>query len=400
MIEFNLIAENEVPEFSDDKLPLVVIVARTYWNESPRIRHHVTRQLMRRFNVLFVELFPCDKTINVGNKIIKHDDRLIVFNPKLSHEPDLRFYANIPFVHVRINYAYLNLIMNVINRINSRDNILISFVYDFPEIFEKNIFSFKIYVCYDEFPKMRRKSKRRNRFKSWYQSRLFQRYENKLTKMTDLCFTPHFPLREKLRKLGAQVEMLFHAHNLNFIEPCHRREASDKIHVGFAGYINWRLLDEWLIAILEQDDMILHLIGPNENYDISKLTSYPNMRYESPIPENDLIDRLKDMDVLIMPYNPKLPEVSILTTNSKIFQYIAACRPVIISDLPHYIRMPDGVIYKSNSASNFIDKIRLACEEDCERLVKLRERIASENTWNNRGDMIFRIINRKMPNII
>ena len=54
----NIGVDEHYPAFADPNLPLAVVVASTRWYEQPRMRHDVTRQLMRWFNVLFVEFFP------------------------------------------------------------------------------------------------------------------------------------------------------------------------------------------------------------------------------------------------------------------------------------------------------------------------------------------------------
>ena len=105
------------------------------------------------------------------------------------------------------------------------------------------------------------------------------------------------------------------------------------------------------------------------------------------------------MDVLIMPYDQQLPEVEVMTTNSKTFQYMAAGRPMVMSNMPHYIGMPDGIFYKSRSAEEFVATIRKAFEADNEDLIKLRQDTARENSWAARGDQIWRAITKHLPSL-
>lgn len=60
---------------------------------------------------------------------------------------------------------------------------------------------------------MQRRSFKRNALKAKYQEILFQHYENKVARIATHCFTPHYPLRNKLLRVNKNVEMLFHAHN-------------------------------------------------------------------------------------------------------------------------------------------------------------------------------------------
>jgi hypothetical protein len=60
--------------------------------------------------------------------------------------------------------------------------------------------------------------------------------------------------------------------------------------------------------------------------------------------------------------------------------------------MPHYIQMPRGVIYKAKTAQEFIEKIYHSYNEDSTELIQLRLKIAAENTWDKRGDELFKII--------
>lgn len=384
--------------FANPSLPLAVVVASTRWDEPPRMRHDITHQLMRWFNVLFVEFFPTEKPDQNRISWRQVSERLLIYTPRAPVCIPPRLYANDPLTHKVVNLYFKKLIVDAVGRVSCEKPILFNFVYHYPEIMTQNLFAYKAYICYDEFPKMQRRAHKRNALKTWYQATLFQRYENQVARRANRCFTPHYPLREKLAKVNGNVDMLFHAHDYPLTSPDTPREKTGTINVGYAGYLNWRLLPDWLLAVLRQKDMNLYLIGPIERtYDLSVLETYPSLNYVPPLSQEQLMQKLGEMSVLIMPYDPAIPEVSILTTNSKIFQYIATCKPIVISDLPHYIEFPHGVIYKAKDQADFVTQIRKAYGEDCEEYVSLRRRIASENTWDRRGDELFELLKQELP---
>ncbi|MDM8553307.1 hypothetical protein QUF75_01065 [Desulfococcaceae bacterium HSG7] len=245
---------------------------------------------------------------------------------------------------------------------------------------------------------MQRQTEKKNVFKFFYQSTLFQKYENQVARYADRCFTPHYTLRNKLKRVNRNVDMLFHAHNYAIL-PALQSSHNNQIHVGFAGFIHYRLLDKWLLAALKQEDIILHLIGPLQNYDLTPFNKFSNFKYTSPLKEEQLIEKLLEMDVLIIPLNTDLPEVEVITTNSKTFQYIAARKPIVISNFPHYIDMPKGVIYRAATADDFVVKIRKAYTEDCKKYVNMRAQIAQENTWDKRGDQLLGVMRKDVPSI-
>ena len=374
--------------FADPCLPLAVVVANTRWDEPPRMRHDVTRQLIRFCNVVFVEFFPAGERGDRKHEWVSVSERLIILSPTDRFRVPPRLRANIPWVHARCNMHYAREIQEAVRGISCNTRILFNFVYDFREITQLPDFDWSCYICFDEFPRMQRRAYRRNYIKSKYHEWLFQRYENDVARGSSCCLTPHFPLRDKLTEVNGQVHMFHHAHNFpNSLMDIPRR-SSGKIHVGFAGYINYRILLDWLVELMKDPAIVLHLIGPKDGPELEKLNDFPNLQRVPPLAGKAYFDKLLEMDVLIMPYDPSIPEVNILTTNSKFFQCIATTRPLVISDLPHYMKMPPGVIYRASNQREFVEKVRLAYCEDSDDLRKLRSDIAAENTWDKRGEQL------------
>ena len=62
----------------------------------------------------------------------------------------------------------------------------------------------------------------------------------------------------------------------------------------------------------------------------------------------------------------------------------------------YYIKLPNNVIYQARSSHDFVKKIRQAHNEDCLELIRLRKKIASENTWDKRGDFLHSIIEQDL----
>jgi len=385
--------------FKDSDLPLVVVVAATRWNEPPRMRHHITQQLIRWFNVLFVEFFPTEE---VGtSRWVQAGDRLLIYRPVISPLPPTRLYVNDPITHAIVNRRYVKNILKAIESLSANQVLLFNFVYHFPQIMMPAVFCYKAYVCFDEFPKMRRRLTKRFLLKAKYQDILFQYYENQVAKGADHCYTPHYPLRDKLSRVNRDVEMLFHAHNPSLVHDIPKRNETGRIRVAFAGYIHYRLIDSWLTGILDETDIDLYLIGPlNPMYDIEQFSGYPNFHLLPVLEENALGTKLAEMDVLIMPYHPHLPEVEVLTTASKLYQYIASERPIVTSDLPNLIEMPTGVVYKATTQEDFVTKVRRAHAEDSDEFRKLRATIAAENTWDRRGEQLHGILKESLGNMI
>lgn len=374
--------------FSDPSLPLAVVVANTLWDEPPRMRHDVTWQLTRFCNVVFVEYSPSGKRGAAENVWRAVCERILVYTPTDRFRAEPRLRANIPWIHARANRRYANAIRNAVRSLSGVPRLLFNFVYDFPQIMQLSEFDWSCYICVDEFPRMRRRLVKPNALKAIYQGHLFQYYENRVARDAARTFVCHHPLREKLTRAGGRVDYLYHANPYGSVSVPSLRARKDPIQVGYGGHINYRLMCEWLELIAEQGDMILHLIGRFENADLGQLTQHENVRLHTDLSDDDFFGQLRAMDVLVMPYNPEIPEVAVMTTNSKTFQYIAAGRPMVMSDMPNYIDLPEGVTYRAKTAPEFLSAIRKAFRDDSEDLVRLRMGIAAENTWDIRGNML------------
>ena len=269
--------------FSDPTLPLAVVVAATRWQEPPRMRHDVTRQLLRWFNVLFVEFLPTDNSErSQRSQLTLLEGRLASYVPERPFRVPPRMYANDPWTHWVANHLFKKRILSAVRHLTSKRSLLFNFVFDFPELVGEEAFSYKAYVCNDEFPRMQRKTRPPNRMKAWYQGNLLQHYENQVARRANRCFTPHYLLRDKLLKVNPKVDMLFHAHDFPICPIAPPRKRCGPVNVGFAGYINYRLLPQWLLSVAQTPDVSLHLIGPVQGREMESLLSQPRVNHIPP----------------------------------------------------------------------------------------------------------------------
>jgi glycosyltransferase involved in cell wall biosynthesis len=387
--------------FADSGLPLAIIVAATRWKEPPRMRHHIARQLMRWCNVLFVETI--DGSENAIPALV--EDRLAVAKVSTNGSVPLKIYSNEPFTHWLCNRRLAAILEQLIAKVPASHKLLFTFIHSFPEVMRITGIDARIYVCVDEFPRMWRRRSRGNPLRYFYQSRLNQWYENRVAASADLCLSPHQGLVRKLKRHCRQVELFLHAHDFSGTPPDF--EASDggfkaapgsplaELQVAYMGFIHYRLSADMLLEVVRQRDMRLHMIGPvAPSFDVSAFASFTNVIWHGAVTGNALAELLRRMDVLVIPYYPSIPEVEVLTSTSKLFQYIAAGKPIVTSQLPCFMKLPEEVLVASTSPADFVRRIRSAREGDDDAARRLRSRIAAENTWSKRGSELREIIRK------
>jgi hypothetical protein len=230
--------------------------------------------------------------------------------------------------------------------------------------------------------------------KSFYQAILFQYYENRVVKKADICLATHHPLFEKIRRINKKTNLFYPGHEFQIKSSINfKKNRSKNIKVAFMGYITYNLFYKWLELLAIQSYISLYMIGPLHKLDYERLLKLiPNVNYIPPLTGQSLKNKLDDMDVLIMPYNTNIPEVKAVTVPNKLFQYIAAAKPIVISDMPNFIQMQKGILYRASTAEEFVEKVEQAYHEDCQAYVDLRLKIAAENTWDERGNLLRNII--------
>jgi hypothetical protein len=363
------------------------------------MRHDVVDQLKRFCNVLYVEYFPAGEQSTEHGKLKSIDNRLMVYQISGQYRKHPRLYANLPFVHALVNRKYAREIGLLADQVapGSACRLLFNFVHEFPEIVSAVKARWSCYICVDEFPGMQRRNYKRNVIKAKFQKIYQQALENRLASTVDLVLTPHTAIREKLRLHARRVEMFYHAHSIPD-QPAVPHGGSDgKIHAGLAGFINYRIIVDWLIHLVRDPRVVLHLIGPQVDMSTDAFVAAGEVRCHGPVYGDEFVRTLREMHVLLMPYDPEITECHSLTTNSKTFQCIASGRPLVISDLPNYIQMPPGVIYKAKDAEDFRLKVLKAAMDDCDEFREMRRRIASENTWKKRGEQLRGYVSHLLP---
>ena len=376
--------------FLDITLSTAVIVTVTRWDEAPRFRHQVTRQLVRFFNVVYV-VIDLD---NLEDRIEKINDRFIIYTPGIGKSSLKRIYWVEAVTHHLINRIIRNKIINFLKNIKSK-KMLINFQFDFYQLVNlKGFFVLKCYICNDEFPKML-SGFSRYKIKAWFQERLFNYYERQVIKHSDFCLAPHTPLVQKIQKINKNVQLFLPGHEFRLpARPSPLRQRTRPIRIGYMGFITYYLLTDWLLEIARSNDFELFMLGPIEKYDPSLLKEFSNVKFMPALKGKELEKNLTKMDVLIIPYDTQKPTVKVQTAPNKFYQYLAAGKPVVISNMPHFIEMPEGLLYKAKSAKEFVQKIRQAFSEDTLEKVNLRLKIASENSWDKRGEQLYEIINK------
>lgn len=167
------------------------------------------------------------------------------------------------------------------------------------------------------------------------------------------------------------------------------RKETNKPVIGYIGalayWVDFKLLRKLAETYPEYE---LHIIGHTEvvekNQDFISLKHMKNVKILGLVPYNRLPLYLKEFDVGIVPFI--FDELIEAADPLKVYEYIAAGKPIVTTNLPELRRLKDYVYIAENN-----DEFIRFCKQAIENPKVTREELireAFENTWENRVDQI------------
>ncbi|MGC9025435.1 MAG: glycosyltransferase [Chloroflexia bacterium] len=125
--------------------------------------------------------------------------------------------------------------------------------------------------------------------------------------------------------------------------------------------------------------------------DVQCLAHLPNVQIAGEVAYHDLPRYLKEFQVCIIPF--KLLPVTAATDPVKLYEYWAAGKPVVATDLPE-LRSYQDAVYLAKDAPEFEQCIERALLEDTIDRRCQRQRLAQIHSWENRFQDLDKIIRR------
>ncbi|HEV8677896.1 MAG TPA: glycosyltransferase [Stellaceae bacterium] len=180
-----------------------------------------------------------------------------------------------------------------------------------------------------------------------------------------------------------------------FARGCTDRVAGEHPVIGYFGAIADWFNIAWIEACaVAHPNWNFRLIGRPAGCDISRAAQRPNVRFYDEKPYHELPLLLRDFDVAIIPF--KINELTRYTNPVKLYEYMAAGKPVVASRMPE-VSEATGLVYIADDAHSFADRIAQALAEDSPTLRAQRQAWASEHTWSGRARQLAQAIDASFP---
>jgi glycosyltransferase involved in cell wall biosynthesis len=151
--------------------------------------------------------------------------------------------------------------------------------------------------------------------------------------------------------------------------------------IGFVGALaEWIDLDAIRVLAERRPSWSIALIGPAEHAgEVRALERHGNVRLLGMRPKESLPGYLKAFDVCISPFRPG--ELAAAADPLKVYEYLAAGKPVVLSGLPAMERLAD-LVYVARGPEDYVAQVEKALEENTEGRVQARLAFAETHSWD------------------
>jgi glycosyltransferase involved in cell wall biosynthesis len=253
-----------------------------------------------------------------------------------------------------------------------------------------------VYDCVDDYTEQTTSSRKRE---------LVESCDRKAVLQSRLVFATSTTMYERQRRLNPSTHLVPNAGDYeHFAAAAAREVAAPEVSdlprpvLGFAGNFLASKVDFGLLEAVARalPRSTLLLIGPATNETepaLERLAQLPSVRWLGQKPYAELPRYVAAFDVGLIPY------VSNAYTRScfplKLYEYLAAGKPVVASGLPELAGMGPEVALVEGTTS-FVHAIQEAFARDSEAELLRRQQVASSNSWEARAGKLLDLVHREL----
>jgi len=249
---------------------------------------------------------------------------------------------------------------------------------------------FVVYDCVDEHSAYPGRDKR-----------LVQQQEDVLVSRADCVFVSARGLYERRKRLNPDTFFI-----PNGVDFPHLRKAQDPATeipeflkslkrpiLGFVGGIaDWIDLDLVRYIARARPDYSIVLVGPvTRHIDLKPFHSLPNVFFPGPKDRMEIPAYLKGFDVCLNIF--KLNELSQTVNPLKVYEYLAAGRPVVSVNMPEIHHFKD-IIWIARDEEEFVDGIDRALKDPSPEKIQEGIRRVQEYSWDSLLNQVVEILNK------
>ena len=223
--------------------------------------------------------------------------------------------------------------------------------------------------------------------------------EERLLKSADLVITTSARLSGIVGQSAANV-LIRNAAEIERFSTAPERLAypSERPVAGYLGAIaDWFDMDLVIAAAKRFQDWDFVLVGDTAFCDLSKAKKISNIKLIGEVPYADAANWVHSFDVALIPF--QLTELTLCTSPVKVYEYLAAGKPVVATALPELQLMGDWVQVAEN-ADQFTQHLGTAMmESDDRQRAAQRAEWVRQHDWKARVDQLEKAIETAFPKV-
>ena len=223
--------------------------------------------------------------------------------------------------------------------------------------------------------------------------------ETRLLKRADIVVTSSAPLSEIV---GATTPNLL-IRNAGDIEYFSRSPAipaykSERPVAGYLGAIaDWFDIELVVASAQRFTHWDFVLVGSTDHCDTQEAQKLTNIKFVGEVPYDEASGYVHSFDVAMIPF--LLTELTRCTNPVKVYEYLAAGKPVVTTALPE-LQLMSEVVHVADSREAFMDLLEAAmAERDDAELATRRAQSARPHAWANRCERLERAIRSAFPKV-
>ncbi|MGB3921682.1 MAG: glycosyltransferase family 4 protein [Minisyncoccia bacterium] len=176
-----------------------------------------------------------------------------------------------------------------------------------------------------------------------------------------------------------------------------------KIVLYWGNFKLWKGVDTLAEAVSELKEEFVVMVGATKESDLNRIrektSKLSNVLVKGFQPPEDAPKYLAAADVLVIPNSAKDENSLLYTSPLKLFEYMAAERPIVVSDLPslrEILNNRNAVFFKPDSFENLATTIKmlLSHEELQKKLARQARQDVEEYTWDKRAEKILDFLSK------
>jgi glycosyltransferase involved in cell wall biosynthesis len=253
--------------------------------------------------------------------------------------------------------------------------------------------AFAVYDCVDDYPEQAGPDALRRAFVA--------AADEQAAKLSRLVFATTDPLYDRHRRINPDTYLVPNVGDYrHFLSASDRSSTAPEVEglprpvLGFAGNlvttkVDFALLEAVAVARPEWTLLLVGPARPDSAGILERLSELPNVHSIGPRPYEELPRYVAAFDVALIPYALNAYTRSCFPL--KLYEYLAAGKPVVVSGLPQLEGLEPDVLV-ADGAADFVSAVETALAMRGEEERARRTSLAAKNTWETRTDRLLGLV--------